>query len=147
MTAPLTPEAEAQLRVLCKQATAGPLKAVRGADDDENRWIVVVDGPLQYHVATIENGQPGDCLETEGATAKLFAASRNALPALLDELAALRSRCEQAEETLKTAISLGRQATNGWACYARTKLEHDDISRLHRELESAAEALRALEGK
>jgi hypothetical protein len=61
--------------------TPGPLKASKGWDDDSERWVVVADGPRQYHVATIENGQPGDTCETEGHTARLFAAAPDLLAA------------------------------------------------------------------
>lgn len=33
-------------------------------------------------------------------------------------------------------VSLAKQATNGWACHARTKREHEDIARLHREIDA-----------
>ena len=55
--------------------TPGPLKASRGWDGDPERWVIVTDGRNAYHIATIENGQPGDSCETEGHTAHLFAAS------------------------------------------------------------------------
>lgn len=60
--------------------TPGPWKALKGHDEDPLRWIVVADGPLQYHIAVIENGQPGDTCETEGYTAHLIAES----PVLLE---------------------------------------------------------------
>lgn len=69
--------------------TPGPWKALRGVDDDETRWVVVADGPREYLIATIENGQPGDCLETEGATASLFAAAPDLLAALKNILSVL----------------------------------------------------------
>lgn len=53
---------------------------------------------------------------------------------LLRELEALRdagaARGEQAEQALR----LAKEATNGWACYAKRKAEHDEISRLHLEI-------------
>lgn len=73
----------------------GPWKALRGADDDETRWIVVAAGSdREYLIATIENGQPGDCLETEGATAQLIAQA----PALVAALSALLAFVEGAIE-------------------------------------------------
>lgn len=60
--------------------TPAPWKAVQGNDGEPERWLVVADAERQYHIAVIENGQPGDCLETEGATAHLIAAA----PELLD---------------------------------------------------------------
>lgn len=35
---------------------------------------------------------------------------------------------------LEQAIRLALEATNGWACYAQRQIEHDEISRLHREI-------------
>lgn len=60
--------------------TPPPWKAVKGNDGEPERWMVVADGEKQWHIAVIENGQPGDCCETEGATARLMAAA----PELLD---------------------------------------------------------------
>jgi hypothetical protein len=39
---------------------------------------------------------------------------------------------------LKALQKLAREATNGWACYARTKREQDEIARLHREIDAIA---------
>lgn len=50
----------------------------------------------------------------------------------------LRTRAAQTQ--LTEAIRLAKEATNGWACYAKRKIEHDDIARLHREI-------RAIESK
>lgn len=32
------------------------------------------------------------------------------------------------------AVRLAKEATNGWACYAKRQIEHDEIARLHREI-------------
>lgn len=32
------------------------------------------------------------------------------------------------------AIRLAKEATNGWACYAKREIEHNEISRLHRAI-------------
>jgi len=65
------------------QHTPGPWKTLRGVDDDDTRWIVVAAGSdREYLIATIENGQPGDCLETEAATASLVSAAPDLLAAL-----------------------------------------------------------------
>ncbi len=53
--------------------TPGPWKALKGHDRESDRWTVVTDGKLNYLVAVIENGQPGDTLETEGHTAAIIA--------------------------------------------------------------------------
>ncbi len=56
--------------------TPGPWKPVCGLDDDNTRWSVVAAASNhEWHIATIENGQPGDSLETEAATASLIAAA------------------------------------------------------------------------
>lgn len=34
-------------------------------------------------------------------------------------------------------LKLAREATNGWACYARTNLEHKEIARLHKAIDEA----------
>ncbi len=43
----------------------------------------------------------------------------------------------QGETALETALRLAKHATNGWACYAKRKVEHDEIARLHREIDAA----------
>ncbi|MGC1273212.1 MAG: hypothetical protein WBC44_05855 [Planctomycetaceae bacterium] len=73
------------MRIIVKH-TPGPLIAVKGIDDEPERWTVVVDGPKQWLVATIENGAPGDTLETEGANARLFAAAPDLLAACKEAL-------------------------------------------------------------
>ena len=63
--------------------TPAPWKAQCGIEDDETRWIVVADGGAKpWLLATVENGQPGDCLETEKATAHLIAAAPDLLAVL-----------------------------------------------------------------
>jgi hypothetical protein len=37
-------------------------------------------------------------------------------------------------EAIRQALSLARQAANGWACYAKRKIELDEIARLHNEI-------------
>lgn len=71
--------------------TPGPFLARKGTEHDPERWIVVANnGARAYLIATIENGQPGDTLETEAATAKLFAAAPELLSSLQDTLALAR---------------------------------------------------------
>ena len=65
--------------------TPGPWKALKGHDEDPERWIVVTDGKLNYHIAVIENGAPGDTLETEGFNARMIAQSP-AMFALIESL-------------------------------------------------------------
>jgi len=38
-------------------------------------------------------------------------------------------------EKLARALRLAKEATNGWACYAKRKAEHAEIARLHRAIE------------
>ena len=45
-------------------------------------------------------------------------------------------------ERLDAALRLAREATNGWACYAKRKIELDEIARLHRELDAVAKVRR-----
>lgn len=62
--------------------TPGPWKATKGHEDEPDRWVIVAAGEKHFHIATIENGQPGDTLETEGHTARLIAAAPEMLEAL-----------------------------------------------------------------
>lgn len=48
-------------------------------------------------------------------------------------------------EALKEALTTAREATNGWACYARTKMEHAEIARLHLVIDAAHASLTALQ--
>ena len=65
--------------------TPGPWMARKGAEDEPERWIVVADnGTRPYHIATIENGQPGDTCETEGHTARLIAAAPEMKAVIID---------------------------------------------------------------
>jgi len=70
-------------KIMQTHHTPGPYKAIKGSEDEEDRWIIVADnGTKPYHIATVENGQPGDSLETEEATAHMLAASHETLHAL-----------------------------------------------------------------
>jgi len=64
--------------------TPWPLVARKGVDpDDEYRCgVCAVRDGLEYHVATIENGAPGDSCDTEFSNAVLFAAAPDMLAAL-----------------------------------------------------------------
>lgn len=46
------------------------------------------------------------------------------------------TRCPFTNEALR----LAKEATNGWACYAKRKIEHDEIARLHREIDALSDA-------
>jgi hypothetical protein len=67
------------------QHTPGEWKVLKGAaEGDDMRCAIVVErGKMQYLLATIENGAPGDFCETEEANAKLMAAAPVMLAALL----------------------------------------------------------------
>lgn len=52
----------------------------------------------------------------------------------------LRIRSEKAEAALVTALRLAKEATNGWACYAKRKIELDEIARLHGEIDALSRA-------
>ena len=41
------------------------------------------------------------------------------------------------DDTLARVVEIARQAINGWACFAKRKIEHDGIARLHRQLDEA----------
>lgn len=45
---------------------------------------------------------------------------------------------QQERARLDSALRLAKEATNGWACYAKRQCEHDDIARLHREISAVA---------
>lgn len=91
----------------------GPFKASKGDEDDPNRWLVLADGPVPYLIATIENGQPGDTLVTEGHTAQLFAAAPKMLQALKDWKQfregvgfAVEGRADEIEAAMEAAIAM-----------------------------------------
>jgi hypothetical protein len=50
------------------------------------------------------------------------------------EASELAARAVKAEATLAAVSQLAKEATNGWACYAKSKREHEEIARLHRDL-------------
>lgn len=62
----------------------GPWMASKGAEDEPERWQVIREHEPHYVIATIENGAPGDTLETEGATAHLLAAAPDMLEVLME---------------------------------------------------------------
>lgn len=60
--------------------TPGEYEAVSMPEGSAERWSVCIVGP-GWHIATIENGAPGDSLETEKANAQLFASAPDLLAA------------------------------------------------------------------
>jgi hypothetical protein len=77
--------------------TPGPWESDRGVDDDETRCFVTqaIPGRPKFLIAEIQNGAPGDCLETEVANARLIAAAPDLLAALQNfvECAVTDSEC------------------------------------------------------
>lgn len=96
----------AEIEAIVNSATPGPLEVTEGdcfGEEESDRWSVVKDvGGAKYFVATIENGVPGDTLETEKANAELFARSRTVIPAMVAELK--QFRMEAAEEDQRLAM-------------------------------------------
>lgn len=45
---------------------------------------------------------------------------------------------------LELVLTLARNATNGWACYAKRQIEHDEIARLHNAISESERRLSAL---
>lgn len=41
---------------------------------------------------------------------------------------------EDAQELMNRALSLAKEATNGWACYAKRDVEHENIANLHQRI-------------
>lgn len=90
--------------------TPGPWKAGVGVDGEADRWGVwAAYGNRQWHIATVENGAPGDTLETEAATAHLIAAAPDLLAAveamlpLIAHEAAMRSDVFEVYHSARTA--------------------------------------------
>lgn len=97
--------------------TPGPWNAHKGTGGDPERCYVTQDAPLPYMIAEVENGAPGDTLETEWANALLIAAAPDLLAAcsILDGLdwcpGYELSQVERLEEALKAARAAIAKAT------------------------------------
>jgi len=84
--------------------TPGPWVPIKGIDDDTERWGVYTAGPQNnYHIATIENGAPGDTLETETYNAHLISAAPDLLAA-----------CKRAKELLVSEVTKEPDRTIFW---------------------------------
>jgi hypothetical protein len=59
------------------------------------------------------------------------AASSNEMERLCAEVKRLEQWYDERTAQRDAALSAAKHATNGWACYARTKKEHAEIARLH----------------
>lgn len=104
---------------MSEQPSPGPWKALRGVDDDDTRWIVVAAGAdREYLIATVENGQPGDCIETEAATASLIALAPEMADALRELLAA-GEFAVTAEDDVAIMLRLGAATDTARALLAR----------------------------
>jgi hypothetical protein len=49
-------------------------------------------------------------------------------------------------EARAALLKLAREATNGWACYAKRQIEHNEIARLHAALNAHEAALSPSDG-
>lgn len=104
------------------------LEAAKGAD-----WMQVVlnYGPPCFHY---EADRGRFCLRAQRWTGHVDGGEypEHTFISLDALLLSLVSSLMQERETLRR---LAKEATNGWACYARTNREHDDIARLHKEID------------
>lgn len=73
----------------------GPYESTLTKEDGDERWIITTANG-GFHIATVENGQPGDTLDTEANTAKLLASA----PDLYEALALLTPYAEFASEQM-----------------------------------------------
>lgn len=115
------------IRERCDKATEGPWDCFNGptpVDEDDLRWQVDTNLPqskYQHTVAVIENGAPGDTLETERATAEFIAHARTDVPRLLawgtamqDALKEMQTlRYELCPGVARKALSLAAKALRG----------------------------------
>ena len=118
--------------------TPGPWKVIKGAfEGDDMRCAVVVErGGVQYLLATIENGAPGDFCETEEANAKLIASSPE-----------MKAELEDMQMTLDLRWKADMRAINRWRAANPgndlTLPDHADLVVWLLEQLEAAERLRA----
>lgn len=104
------------------------------------------EGNVEFNPACDEccghGNEDGECFQLVSETGEYMSLtemlgrlneSERALKAATDEADKALEFERQKSARLKT---LAKEATNGWACYARTKLEHNDISRLHQALDA-----------
>lgn len=57
---------------------------------------------------------------------------------LEQQVASLSADLARREQEIERLRTLAKEATNGWACYAKSTLERDEIGRLHTEIDRAA---------
>lgn len=76
------------------------------------------------------------CRQLQGGIRSLFAQQERMRPAKFrTELhALLRATLSALSPHSERAIRLAKEAVNGWACYAKKNVEHDEIARLHSEI-------------
>jgi len=80
-----------------------------------------------------EQGYQGACLELTDLREGLYSALGGVTESDADLIEVARLRVEAA----RRLATLAKEATNGWACFAKRKSEHDGIARLHREIDAA----------
>lgn len=113
MAEPMTDERFAEIERLAHAATPGPLLVEEGSclGEESDRWSVMADrGDKHFFVATIENGAPGDTLETEKANAGLFAASHE----MVAEIKRLREELAEREASFDLRWNADMRAIRMW---------------------------------
>lgn len=113
MLASMTNERFAEIERLAGAMTPGPLEVTEGDchGSESDRWSVVAarEG-RQFFVATIENGAPGDTLETEKANAAMFAA----IPEIVAELKRLRDEAAEWQQRFDLQWDSDMRAIRMW---------------------------------
>lgn len=90
---------------------------------------------LTASVASLEAQLTAAKAELDEARERCVVWERGRIDAV-DRLDKVRIEREQVKLRLATMCRLAKQATNGWASFARSKREHDDITRLHSEIDA-----------
>lgn len=118
----ITPEELAELRELCEKATPGPWEVDRVACThvQSGRRGVASTGGYSTNLEDWEKVKD----ENED-NAKLIAASRTALPRLLDEVERLRKVVDQAIEGSQVGVKTESELCLGWS--TRNDIEHEII--------------------
>lgn len=93
------------------QHTPGPWKAIKGISESDGMrcGVVATRGNVDYLVATIENGAPGDFCETEEANAELMASA----PAMQEEIEDLQRTFDLRWQADMRAIKRWQEANPG----------------------------------
>jgi hypothetical protein len=136
----MTPEEISCLRALSDAATPGPWPVAVWIETDGNEWRATGPG----HDNSADDAEPG-CPDEQAAQrdAVFIAASRSALPALLDEVERLRDDLAAIvngplHASIQTTLALRAaltEACDGWQRYVRghgASSDDDDIARLRK---------------